>query len=67
MYSGEDSGLDSVGKLVSEQNLGNRLHYCMSILLTQVLSSGMISRTYFICKSEILDRVIQSGFFLSFS
>lgn len=43
--TGADSGLDSVGKPVSEQTLGSRLHYCFSALLAEVLSLGLISKT----------------------
>lgn len=38
--------LGNVGNLVTEQTLGNRFNYCISILLTEVLSLGLISRTH---------------------
>lgn len=38
LSTGTHSALDSTGKLLLEQTLGSRLHYCFSTLIAEVLS-----------------------------
>lgn len=38
LSTGTHSALDSMGKLLLEQTLGSRLHYCFSTLIAEVLS-----------------------------
>lgn len=62
LSTGTHSALDSMGKLLLEQTLGSRLHYCFSTLIAEVLSLGLISKTCIIYIKKI-SRVLKAFLF----